>query len=413
MIAFIFDKGAQSIAILLLAKVLGAADYGRLTLAQGMVNAVQIFVVLGAGTIIARYIPALLKISFRRAVEVINLCFLVIFMTGVLFAISGILTAGEIAVSILDLPASSAIPYWVLLWTLLTALNGLFLTIMLSFENGRAAGIVSLASAVLMLIIIPISTDKYGFYGAVVGLTLTAAIRMTLFLSFYIQLLRSHGVALRVSPLRSDIPLLLSFGLPVFLSSAIWAPTMWLCQIVLKEFSPGGLASVGLFGFCNNILGLIILISSITNRASFPILSSLAAKGDGGEARKFATSILLVQVAAAVAVSVPVIIFAPHIMEMMGGQFAGGELVLIVMVISGLILAGQQPLVNLLLVHDKAFTNLVGMSIWSVVLLGCSLVFVPIGALGVALAVLSAATIKGLFITWRTMNISYDQNATS
>ena len=398
MIAFALEKGTQTAVMTLLAKVLGAADYGRLTLAQGMVNTAQIFVVLGAGTILARYIPAMLEESFQRAVEIVNLCALLIFGTASLFVFVAMAGHSTIAIGVLGLPPSSPIIYWIIAWVLCTAINGLLLTIMLSFEEGRVVGIVSLAFALALIIAVPLMTLTWGFHGSVIALAATSGLKALLLMRFYRRLLASRGVSILSPARRTDLPLLVSFGLPVFLSSALWAPTMWLAQIILKQYSPLGLASVGVFGFANNIFGLVILLSSITNRAAFPILSSLKARGDDRELRKFVVSMLSVQIVAAVAMGVPIAIFAPRLMAMMGPEFSGEAAVLVVMIVAGIFVSGQQPLINLLLVNDMALTNLAAMAIWSLSLLSIAATLVGMGALGIAYSVLAAAVIKGIFV---------------
>lgn len=403
MMAFLLEKGAQTLVIVMLAKILGATEYGRLSLAQGMVNTAQLFVVLGAGTVLARYIPAMLEESFQRAVEIVNLCAGVILGTMTIFVLIAVVASPAIAVSLLGLPAHSTTPYWIIAWVLVTAANGLLLTILLAFEEGRALGAVSLAAALVTVVTVPIVSIQWGFQGAIIGLTATGAFKAMLLLRFYARLLASRGVKLLVPARRSDAPLLLSFGLPVFLSSALWAPTMWAAQIILKQYSPNGLASVGVFGFSNNILGLVVLISSITNRAAFPILSSLKARGDFREVRKFVFSISLVQIAAATAIGAPIAIFSPQIMAAMGPEFAVGGPALLAMVFAGIFLSGQQPLINLLLVNDRAGTNLLAMGLWSASLLSLSFLFVDRGAVGVAYGVLAAAIIKGAFVGFTVM----------
>lgn len=398
LVAFVLEKGAQALTIVLLARILGAADYGRITLAQGMVNTAQVFIVLGAGTILARYIPTLVEESFERAVEIVNLCIMVILGTATLVAFAGVMGSSAVAVSLLDLPPNSSIPFWIIAWVLLIAANGILFTIMLSLEEGKVVGIVSLAVAPVMISTVSISASRWGFQGAVVAFVIVEIVKALLLSRSYFRILNSRGVTPWLPPRRSDAPILFSFGLPVFLSSALWASTMWLAQIILKQLSPDGLSAVGVFGFCNNILGLVILISSVTNRAAFPILSSLEAKGDGREVRKFVSSMLSIQLVAALAIGGPIAIFSKQIMTSMGSTFAEGSSVLIVMVISGVVISGQQPLINLLLIKDRAIANLTGMAIWSATLLALSFAFADMGALGIAYGVLAAATIKGVFV---------------
>src|SRR5690606_37804195 len=111
LVSFALEKGAMILIIFMLARILGAADYGRLAFAQGLVNTLQIFVVLGAGTILNRYIPEMREVSVQRAVQIVNLCGTVVLTAGVAVMAIGLFRAPMIASQLLDLPASAQISY--------------------------------------------------------------------------------------------------------------------------------------------------------------------------------------------------------------------------------------------------------------------------------------------------------------
>lgn len=321
LVAFALDKAAMLVIVFLLARILGAADYGHLTLAQGAVNTAQIFVVLGAGTMLARYIPAMREQGVRRAVELVNLCALVVLGTATIFTIGGVLGAPRIATAVLDLPAHSIIPYCMVAWVLLTALNSLLLTIMLSFEKGRSMGLVSLVGASLSIAAVPALAIQGELTGAVAGLLAVEVAKGALLLALYRWLIKGEGVAILTPVRRGEVPLLWRFGLPVFLNSALWGPTMWLAQLILKTRAPDGLAAVGVFGFTNSILGAVILISSLTNRAALPILSSIDARGEHQVLWRTTRNIALLQTAIAALIGVPIAAAAPIIMRLAGPEF--------------------------------------------------------------------------------------------
>lgn len=403
MIAFALDKAAVLVIVFLLARILGAADFGRLSLAQGLVNTAQIFVVLGAGTMLARYIPAMREESLRRAVEVINLCAIVVLTASLVFTTAGLLGAPYIAHTVLNLPSTSFLPYLMVAWVLLTAANGLLLTVMLSFEKGSMMGFVSLVTSLMSIAGVPVFALSSGLSGAIVGLVSVEVVKSILLLGIYTKFLQNHGVSIFTAFRRSDVPLLWQFGLPVFLNTALWAPTIWLAQFIVKTHAPDGLIAVGVFAFSNNLLGAVILFSGLTNRAALPIQASLQAQGAHRDLRRVSRSLALGQVGAAAIIAVPTAVLAPFIMAAAGDEFASYWPVLIVMISIGIILAGQNALYNYLLVKQGPTFALITLVPWAAIMLGTAVVYAAHGPYALAWGLFVASIVRtGLFLwAWR------------
>lgn len=403
LLAFALDKAAQLVIVFVLARILRAEDYGRLILAQGLVNTAQILVVLGAGAMLARYIPAMREESMRRAVEIINLCALVVLGTAAIFTMVGLVGAPLIATSVLALPDFSSVPYWMVIWVLLTVISNLLLTVTLSFERGRAIGLVALLAAGMSISISPFLALRLGLEGAIAALVTVEAAKAILLIFLYLRFLKAEDVAILTPVRREDTPLLWRFGLPVFLTTALWAPTMWLAQFILKLQAPDGLAAVGIFGFTNSILGAVILMSGLTNRAALPILSSLHAKGEAAQAKRSSWLMTLGQTSAAIVIGLPLAVAAPFIMRQAGPEFASSWPVLIMMIIAGLIISGQTALGNYLLVTNRPYFLLSTMIIWSLTFLIITYFFSRHGAYAPAAGLVIAGFVRTalILVKWR------------
>ena len=386
------------IIVFLLARILGAQDYGRLTLAQGLVNSLQVFVVLGAGSVLARYIPKMREEGLHRSVEIINLCAIVVLGTILIFVIIALSGARVLVSDSLAVPATSAIPDLMVAWVVLTAINSLLLTIMLSLEKGRILGLISLLGAGLSIALVPLAATHSDVEGAISALVVVEIVKVVALTLVYVCFLRSAGVRLLSSVRRSDLPILVSFGLPVFASSALWAPTIWLAQFIVKTHAPDGLAAVGIFGLTNNILGAVILMSGLTNRAAMPILSSLQAQGSFAELRRASWMMAMAQVGAAIALGIPLMLAAPFIMTHAGPEFASHTLVMRIMIATGIVIAGQNSLANYLLVMDRAYAQMSTMMVWSAILLGATALYSVYGALTLSLSLLFASIARTTFI---------------
>jgi O-antigen/teichoic acid export membrane protein/glycosyltransferase involved in cell wall biosynthesis len=393
-VSFALEKGATVVIVFLVARTLGAEDYGRLSLAQGLVNTMQIFVVLGAGAVLGRYIPSLRQQSFARAVEVINLCAVLVLGSASLFLFLASTIGRQGVVQVLHVQPASPVVGWVIVWVLVVAAVNLLMTVMLSFERGREMGLVSLVGAVVAISAVPALAAVYGLAGAILGLMVVETLKLAMLVWFYRRLLAAHGTPMLTRPRRSDLRLLLGFGVPVFLTSALWAPTMWLSQLIVGLRSPGGLTDVGVFGFTNTMLGAVILISSLTNQAALPILASLRGEGKLGELRRVSSIISLAQVGVALCIAGPLAVLAPWIMSLVGPVYLEHWPVLLVMIGTGVVLSAQTALGNYLLVTDRQVYLLGTMVGWSVIVIGLTLSFVAWGAYALACALLLGAVLR-------------------
>ena len=394
LIAFALEKFAMIIVIFLLARVLGAQDYGRFILAQGLVNASQIFVVVGAGTMLARYIPKMREEGIQRAVEIINLCALLILGTTTAVSIAGIVGADYVATRILDVPIASLLPYWMLAWLFLIAVNNLLLTIMLSFEKGRVLGLIALIGSVMTIVFTPILALRYGLQGVISGFVCVEAFKAVVLAAIYVRFVKQSGARVLTPARRSDVPLLLSFGLPIFLQSALWAPTIWLAQLIVKTASPDGLVAVGVFGFANNIFGVVVLFSGLTNRAALPILSSLQARGTRDELRKKTWLLSFGQIGVATILGLPLALAAPYLTSFAGAEFAATWPVLVIMIVTGIVVAGQTSLGNYLLVMDRSWYLFVTIIPWTLILLAAATFLPQHGAYALAGGLFAASVVR-------------------
>ncbi|WP_414901949.1 oligosaccharide flippase family protein [Sphingomonas flavalba] len=399
MVSFALSKGAMMIVVIYLARVLGAEDYGRLTLTQGLVNILELFIVLGAGPFVSKHVPQMLQEGAHRAIEIVNLSAAIILAMGVSLCIVAPFAVGTIATDVLSLPKLSLIPWWTLAWVILLAFNNLMLVVLLSLERGKALGAAALVAAGLSLLIIPWFGTLWGLQGAVAGFVAVEAIRFVAVLLIYARIVRNMGARVFALPRRSDLRLLLTFGLPAFLTSAIYSPTIWAAQLIVKAFAPDGLAIVGIYGLMNNILGALLVISGLTNQAAMPIFSSLDSSGNEKELRRSCRFLSMAQVFVATVVSIPLAICVPFILSYAGPAFVQAWPAFLIMLVVGIITAGQTSLGNYLLVINRPYFVLGATVPWSMVVLGAAALFFAHGIYALVGGMLAGAIVKtGLFV---------------
>jgi O-antigen/teichoic acid export membrane protein len=401
LVSFAVEKGASILVIVFLARILGTMDFGRVVLAQGLVNTLQIVVVLGAGGVLARFIPGLRREGLRRVVEVVSLCAGLVLAASLVFAALALLAGRPLLLETLDLDAAAHLSLWVIGWVVLSAFSNILQTILLSLERGSAMGVTAAMLAALSIVAVPSLAYAFGLAGAVAGLALAEAARVGVLLVFYARETAGAGAPMLLAPRRSDLKLLVGFGLPVFLSSALWAPTLWFGQLIISQRAPDGLSAVGVFGFANTMLGAAILISTLTNRAALPIYASMQADGRKEDLRRLSSQIALFQLAGALAIALPCCLVAPWVMALAGNAFQPFWPVLVIMMITGVLIAGQTALGNYLLVTDRQNLILLSLLPWAFTVLTISWVLAPQGAYALAIGLFVASVLRtGMFWAW-------------
>jgi O-antigen/teichoic acid export membrane protein len=394
------EKGASLVVVFLLARLLGADTFGRLSLAQGLVNALQAFLLLGAGTFLFRHIPQVRSKGIGRTVEIVNLYLVVMLTITVALAGFAATNAGSLASSLLGVTGDSHGPKLLITWIMLAAFSNLFLTLMMALENGRAIAWSAAMTAGLTLILPLSGASLAGLDGAMAGFVGIETVRLLFLIVVYARFVAGQGGRLFKLPARSDFPLLFTFGLPVFLQSVLNQPILWLAQYLIKTFSPEGFSAVAVFALYNSILSLVLFLSGITNRAAMPIMSSLRSEGKKEESRRAAGHLAMVQAAVVLILSLPAGILAPYILARVGPEFVDKWPALMVLIAAGVVLAAQNVLGNFLLVIDRPYFVLATIIPWALILLGFAGLGGGAGLYALCAGFFLAALVRTALMAW-------------
>lgn len=394
------EKGASLVVVFLLARLLGADTFGRLSLAQGLVIALQAFLLLGAGTFLFRYIPEVRAKGIGRTVEIVNLYLGVMLATTITLAGLATLNTERFASAVVGVSGDSYAAELLIVWIVLAAFSNLFLTLMLALESGRVIAWSAAIATVLIVLAPLIGANRGGLDGAMAGFVLVEAVRLLFLVGAYVRFVIRNGGNLLKLPARSDFPLLFTFGLPVFLQSVLNQPVLWLAQYLIKTFSPEGFSAVAVFALYNSVLSLVVFLSGITNRAAMPIMSSLRSEGKKEESRRAAGHLAIVQAAIAMLAGIPLAVLAPYILARVGPEFVDKWPALLVMIGAGVVLAAQNVLGNFLLVIDRPYFVLATIIPWSLILLGFAGLGASAGLYALCTGFFLAALVRTALMIW-------------
>jgi O-antigen/teichoic acid export membrane protein len=209
--------------------------------------------------------------------------------------------------------------------------------------------------------------------------------------------LRSHCQLWRLG-LRFDRNLLRElsvvwrFAVPVTFANLMTGPILWASATVLAH-QPGGYEQLGLYNAALQWGTVVLLFPTIFGTVFLPILSSIPSSQPHRKRMLLTKSFGLCLGCAAVVATV-MCIFAKLILGVYGREFLQGGSILVVVMITSVLSAGNGILYRALLANGKAWWRLLSNGIWAVVLVCCSVLFVPrFAGLGLAMATLCATAI--------------------
>jgi EPS I polysaccharide export inner membrane protein EpsE len=210
--------------------------------------------------------------------------------------------------------------------------------------------------------------------------------------------MRRHGLRMRFSLPRAELPLLWHFSLPSALTLALWTLGTWSASALLVR-QPGGMAEMGLLAAANQWFSAMMFVPGVLTQVLLPTYAERLAGNRRSEARKLAVrSSLLVLLGMALLV-VPMVLLSPLIAGLYGSEFRGGATVFATLFLTAAIAAPYGALGNYLVAEERMWVRFQINLLWAVVLVVGAVFLIERGALGVALATLTAYVIQTALIT--------------
>lgn len=402
--ATLFDRAAFALAVYVCAHLIDGTDFGRWGMAQSTIMAIQIYVLVGGGMLISRFLPAFRENSPEEAVGVVRMT-LAVSAIALLTATVGIFVLSDrIALEIFRAPSTPLLPTLLVLWLGLTALSGILQTVVTSFEDGRILALSSALAGVIALIVLPVAALRFGYQGMIGGMIFVESTRCAVLWRHSQSLFLRTGYRLLGRVSGKVWKLFYSFGIPVFLQSMLYAPTIWATQLIIVQRNSGGLLEVGAFNFAMIFFSIVLMAAMQVNRASLPILSELAATNQNRSLARVASRMMLVQLLSAVLIAAPIALLSPLIMT---DAFKDHWLVLCLVAAAGVAVSLQNSLSNTLLVVDRQVTVFWTIVPWAGLMLGIAWFQFELGALALALALLVSGIVRTailavVWIDWRS-----------
>lgn len=328
-VAAMLGQGSMLFANLIVANLLGVADYGHYALLQNTVVLLAGLAQLGFASVIAQQVSSLRERDPALAGEIAMFCFLVAGVLSLVFTGALLLSREQLAAALFrdaSLASGLALGALALPFVAASAIQqGLFS----GLERFRDQALLSVLLVPAVVALPALGAWRGGMEGALLGLGLAYVLRAAAAHVLVRRAFRAVGIRWRLRNLRARARLVRDYAVPATLAGVVMLAAIWGGQTLLAR-SPGGAAALGLFAAAFAVRTIVMFVPTQMVGALLPVLARMTGTGRAGGRRLVVTSLGL-----GLAVILPVagagILFAPWVMGIFGPDFAAGAPVLAIL----------------------------------------------------------------------------------
>ena len=395
-----FAQAAALATALFTARILGPVHFGELAIINSTMGLLGIFAGLGLGLTSTKFVAELRVSDPERTGLILGLVNRAVLVSGLVIAGSLFLAAPWLAAS-LQAPGLELELRVGCLLLLFNEINGVQVGSLAGYEAFSTIARINVLRGLAGLPIGIAGAWFFGLRGAVVATVIVAGIGVTL---SHIALDREAsrwGIVMTTKGARNELSVLWRFSLPAFLASVVVGPAGWLANALLVN-QPGGYAQLGIFNAANQWRTTVMFFPAVVGQAALPILSSLMGGGGTRSSRRVLGATIAISALTAVPIAAVLIATRGIVMSLYGPAFAGYGDVLALVAVTITLLAVQAPVGQIIVASGRMWLGAAMNLAWSVVFVGCAIVFVSngYGALGLAAAYLIAYAVHSLWSFW-------------
>ncbi len=393
----ILARGLNLIAFIIVARILGEIKFGQIGIIQSTISMFQIFASFGMGITATKYIAEYRNSDLEKTRKIILLSGYVSLSMGVIFALLIYIFANKLAITMSE-PSLAVLIKISALILFLDSINGVQLGILSGYERFQQIAKANIYSGMLYLPAIIFFLLWGDVKGVIWSLVLLSMLR-NIFFHWYVRGILNQ---LRVNFLNftrdifTEINVLFSFSLPTIMSNVLISPITWICNAILVA-QPFGYAEMGVFNAANQWKVLVMYLPGFVGRVSFPILSQLYGKNLTKQFRKLLRINLYFMALISFSIALLIAAFSKFIFGFYGEAFVNKNIVLIIMVFVGALIAINTMIGQAINSEGKAWLNLFLNIIWGTILLVMTCYLKNRGALGLAYANITASTVHFVF----------------
>jgi O-antigen/teichoic acid export membrane protein len=382
LIATLASRGLNVAAMVLVARVLGKAEFGEIGIIQSTVGMFQTFASFGLGWAATKYVSEWRKKDPAKAGRIIAFSNLVSVATGGIIAGAFYLAAPWLASHSLASPHLAGPLRVSSIVLLLGTLVGTQYGTLAGLEAFRALAWIGIVNGFLSVPLIFGGAWFLGVEGAVWGLAASYGINWILNLRSVRTEVRRLGIRLSFTGLFRERAMLWDFSIPAILTGTAYNVANWVCAAMLVR--SGGYGEMGCYNAANQWFNVLIFLPGVLGQAAIPVLSEQLGENDLERSRKILEYSWKLNAVMIVPTAVFGSLFSPWIMGLYGDNFRTAWPTLVITLVSAAVCALQAPAGQLITAAGRAWAGAVMNFSYAVLFIASTAALLHWGSLGMA-----------------------------
>lgn len=399
-----FSKGISFIGTVIIIRLIGKEAYGEFGMLNSTIAMFGMFTAFSISQTATKHIAEFRDLDKPKAGRIIGLSFLFSGALGLLIFIVVQLTAGMLATNSLEAPHLEGSLRLMATGMLFGSLNGAQYGVINGLEAFKENSFLGIFLGIVLTIIKIALTYWFGFYGAVVGMTVEPLI--TYLATFYLvrKLLTMSKLKIMFAGALQEYKILFNYSLPSLLSGLLIFPTNWYTMSLLATHSEGGYDDLADFNVANQWFNVLIFITYILVSSFLPIFSDLWAKGQYRKVNQIVKNASFTVIGIFVPISLVFLIFGEKIALIYGPEYAGIGMLIFVSVFTLIPQSLCIVLNNVLVASGRLWTSLLIFGVWSICFVGLTFALLDYSSMGLVIARLAAFLAYLLILFWVYVN---------
>jgi O-antigen/teichoic acid export membrane protein len=407
----VMNQGASFLASIAVARIVGRDAYGMFALVSSTVITAAGMAQLATGFTATKFVAEFRHAEPLRASRIAALCQWVAVITGILATLVITFGAQPLARLAFGEPALAPLLLYSSGYILFTVMTGVQQGALAGCEGFKALARINLAHGVLYFLLCVLAAKMFGVAGALVALSMSAAIRWML-LRGALRAVWRERLSIALKDAFSEKQALFGFAVPAALSGIVTMSALWLGNAILVN-GERTLGEMALFGAALSLKTLILFVPRLVDNVGMTLLNSARGGGNRAAYRHTMRMNLLATGAVSGIMSVATVLLAPQLIGLFGSDFIEGANVLRVLAFAAFIQAIANTLYQGVQSEGRIWFSLLGVCIpRDGLLVVLAVVLVPqSGALGLAIAHAGSAVIGLLILLARAAGVVIAQRA--
>ena len=378
------SRGSLLIANILIARMLGIADYGELTIIITTILSVGVFVDLGLSMTGTKFIS---QYRIADPAKIGNLLFflgLTVFCTG-LGVGAGLFFNAPLVAEYLGAPHITELIKIVSFLPIFMASSSLGLGLLAGLEQFKSLSFINILMGISNLLGMSLGAYLSGISGVLWASLILAVLNVVLITYAVKRSLAGYSVAVVPASIVRDFKKFMNFTLPALMIGLTYGPAVWFCNALLVK-GDNGFVDVAIVGASMQWFAIAIFLPASLSSVVLPVSSNLATSTTNEAYR----SMVIRSGVFAALLSLPIVVvislLSPFILGFYGEDFVHGWPVLVVTMITGLFVSIQINIGNSLSAKGIVWSQLVFNILQALIFVGLTMLWISHGAYGFVLA---------------------------